>query len=827
MKARLPNLTCPWVAAGALAAAFLLLPGWSAPVGQASVGLLGHWAADGNADDSSGNGHHGTLMHGAGFGPGVDGQAFDLDGHNDFVALGSTLGNGAAALTVEAWVKPRAFPGPGVVGLSDYIVSADDAGSFADHSLFSLNLNQHGPVTWLPSSMTGVSVSFGVRAVGQTEVHAALGHPDVYYYASYWWGVAIAPNPPEIALNQWAHLVGVYDGSETRLYINGRLAATSSSQPDGANRSVSGPLVTTPLPRRIGRPGYDADPTYGSFNGLVDGVRIYARALDACEIGDLAGHPCEPPPEDVCVGVADGLVSCWAAEGNANDMVGVNHGTLHNGVGFAPGVSGQAFSFDGVNDFVRVLDSPTLDLTSHITLAAWVKATPDAVNGNTESGGILGKVVPVAAGWTAPYQAYNLFYFGTEDAPAFYMGYGGGTAYTALGTPLGSVPPSEWHHVAGTYDGSAMRTYIDGHLVNTKPLTGPITATNGHLYFGTQREDRLIATETFKGLLDELRIYSRALDECEIRELAHDPCVPADTEPPVISLVDLPPQEATSAAGAIVAYGVSAFDEVDGDVTPECAPASGTPFALGATEVICTAEDAAGNTAHLEFVVLVQDTTPPAVTVPVEASEEATSPSGAAVGFSASAHDVVDGPVEPGCSPSSGATFPLGSTTVACSATDNAGNTSPPATFPVIVHDTTPPSLSVPGDIAAVATGGSGAVVGFTASATDIADSDPVVTCVPPSGSTFPIGTTTVTCTALDDAGLSAGGGFSVNVVVTTETIEGLLRRWITNRGIINSLMVKLRNGAYGAFRNEVSALTGKWLTPAQAAELLLLVSHL
>jgi hypothetical protein len=88
------------------------------------------------------------------------------------------------------------------------------------------------------------------------------------------------------------------------------------------------------------------------------------------------------------------------------------------------------------------------------------------------------------------------------------------------------------------------------------------------------------------------------------------------------------------------------------------------------------------------------DTTPPVVTVPGPITNEATSPDGAVVTFNATAEDVVDGSVEVTCTPPSGSTFPIGTTTVTCTATDGSGNSSS-ATFDVIVQDTTPPTLSV------------------------------------------------------------------------------------------------------------------------------------
>lgn len=87
-----------------------------------------------------------------------------------------------------------------------------------------------------------------------------------------------------------------------------------------------------------------------------------------------------------------------------------------------------------------------------------------------------------------------------------------------------------------------------------------------------------------------------------------------DTTPPALSLPSDITAEATGPDGAAVTYAASATDNVDGAVTPDCSPASGSTFALGTTTVDCTATDAAGNQASGSFSVTVQDTTPPAVT---------------------------------------------------------------------------------------------------------------------------------------------------------------------------------------------------------------------
>jgi hypothetical protein len=236
-----------------------------------------------------------------------------------------------------------------------------------------------------------------------------------------------------------------------------------------------------------------------------------------------------------------------------------------------------------------------------------------------------------------------------------------------------------------------------------------------------------------------------------------------DTTAPAISLPGDLTLEATGASGAAAAFTVSAADRVDGSVPVSCSPASGSVFPLGTTTVACHVTDSHGNTATASFTVTVKDTTAPAIAALGDLTVEATGPGGAPATFAASATDAVDGDVPVHCSPASGGTFPLGTTTVTCTATDAHGNTASKS-FHVNVVDTTPPAVTVPGDTTATATSAAGAAVSFTASATDAVSGPVSVSCSPASGSTFPLGTTTVTCTATDAAGNRATRTFQVTV---------------------------------------------------------------
>jgi hypothetical protein len=247
--------------------------------------------------------------------------------------------------------------------------------------------------------------------------------------------------------------------------------------------------------------------------------------------------------------------------------------------------------------------------------------------------------------------------------------------------------------------------------------------------------------------------------------------------------------EATSQCGANVFFmpptaldtGNPSAGAPAAGVNVACSPGPNTTFPIGtpaqaSTPVTCTATDPVGNHSSATFTVTVVDTVPPVFTqLPAPAPTEATGPGGALVTYTApSATDSVDcsssassrPPCTPTtnacinavCTPASGTTLPLGTSTVSCTATDAHGNTST-ASFDVAVVDTTPPKLQLPGTITATATSANGAMVAYTATATDVVDGAVTPVCTPTSGSTFAPGSNIVSCTATDAHGNASPQG--------------------------------------------------------------------
>ncbi|NTX07362.1 ELWxxDGT repeat protein [Myxococcus sp. CA040A] len=198
----------------------------------------------------------------------------------------------------------------------------------------------------------------------------------------------------------------------------------------------------------------------------------------------------------------------------------------------------------------------------------------------------------------------------------------------------------------------------------------------------------------------------------------------------------------------------------------------GPLFPLGATEVFVTARDASGNTSTCSFIVTVRDTTPPELGCPASVQVEAQSDQGAmdvSLTGTPPSDAVTRAPTVSSSHPS-GTPFPLGTTEVTFTATDEAGNAGT-CSFTVTVRDTTAPVLSCPADIVLLTWKASGIEVDYAEAITTDAVSSPSRVYSQASGTRFPLGTTPVTVTATDAAGNSASCEFHVTVQPPREPI--------------------------------------------------------
>jgi len=169
-----------------------------------------------------------------------------------------------------------------------------------------------------------------------------------------------------------------------------------------------------------------------------------------------------------------------------------------------------------------------------------------------------------------------------------------------------------------------------------------------------------------------------------------------DGTAPHLTLPAIVSASATASWGAMVTYSVTAADDVDPQPSVSCAPASGSTFPLGSTQVTCTARDASGNTADGSFTVTVVDDLRPLIThMPVSFQLEATAPEGALAQWDTpTAIDNVDGAVPVVCTKTSPSVLPVGRTAIACTASDRAGNIARES-FTITVADTAGPILTI------------------------------------------------------------------------------------------------------------------------------------
>ena len=295
----------------------------------APSGMVSWWKAEGNANDARGR-NNGTLFGGAGFVSGRVDQAFSFDGSTQYLQIANPkdipLGN--ASRTVLAWIKWNDAP-PGA--LHQNIFAYGSWGTYAGTFFFERK------------SDTGKLYLTGyfTELVGNTVIA-----PDIRYL------VAVT-----------------HDGTTSKFYVNG--------SEDGSATITHNTIMNAEGIKIGDAPGNDGN--HGKFNGLIDEVTVFNRALSQQEIAAVYGAagggvcPCAPSPA--------GLVSQWKAEGNANDFVGNNNGNLVNGAGYAMGKVGQAFSFDGTDDYVALPDAASHLLNDSAgTISAWVY--PSALGDN-------------------------------------------------------------------------------------------------------------------------------------------------------------------------------------------------------------------------------------------------------------------------------------------------------------------------------------------------------------------------------------------------------------------------------------------------------------
>ena len=476
-----------------------------------NIGLVGHWTMDGKnvvngvAMDSSGNGNNANLINIATstfYSIGKIGQGFNFDGTND---IASTTRINNNEITVAGW----------------FYKNANDFGSNNADALFG---------AWRWNSNTQLQEGFVLRPghlVSQNCTGVATGSA---YLCSAWMVVTTNGatktqktsvfNLSSISKNgtttqEWFHIAGTYNSTDgnQRLYVNGVLRDTGLHV---AGNTVV-PLATTTagacyLYMKI---GYDCENT-GYFNGRIDDVRLYNRALSANEVKSLYNQGLSKFNKSPTKTLISGLVGYWTMDGGdtnwttntiTDKSTSGNTGTMTNmstSTSPAIGKIGQALSFDGVDDYVPIPPGGA-PLTGSISF--WYKFNTAA---RTETEIWYGN------SWYA--QEMVLFRrYNTDDKIHFGIYTGGVNQNDVSNFTTSVMSPNVWYHIAATFQTNDVRLYFNGTLQQTDTVASMATTTGTEVRLG--RGSGGGASEYMQGGLDEVRFYNRILSANEVKTL--------------------------------------------------------------------------------------------------------------------------------------------------------------------------------------------------------------------------------------------------------------------------------------------------------------------
>lgn len=463
------------------------------PVGSGAAGLasglVGYWTFNGQdtnwtspttgtTNDLSGNNNTGTLTNMSRSSspvPGISGQALNFDGVDDLIQT-TNLNDAAmtenSPLTISAWIKPK---------------SAGQASASYIALRGSVLLQMYGGSTAMQFSVGGT--------------------PQIYRFSS----------DNSITYNTWQHIVLTWDGSTNasniHFYVNNSLK-------DGFPSNGANPTDNSADILYIGN--YSSP--LRSFDGLIDDVRIYNRALSAGEISDLyrtgaARLKVNTPVGSGAQGLASGLMGYWtfdgkdtnwtsATAGTTNDLSGNNNtGTLTNmsqTSSPAPGISGQALKFAGNAGATRILTPNPMSSfmsASDGSISAWAKLTSTPVGGTCNN---VGPNAIVSDAFGGGYVALG------ADSTYGWCGGGFDTVNRFIYTPY---TLNTWTYLVWTHAGGYQYLYKDGVLANFTAL-GNISNLAFNLQIGAG-----YTAYYFPGLIDDVRIYNRALTPDEILQL--------------------------------------------------------------------------------------------------------------------------------------------------------------------------------------------------------------------------------------------------------------------------------------------------------------------
>ncbi len=430
------------------------------------------WPGDGNASDIM-DGNHGTLSGDATFTTGGKVvQAFSFDGVSSTHVTINDADNlrFAGSFTFDAWVNTTS-------------IGTQSGSVFAADVLRKRHRDDGGLMDIGIGMIDNVARFFLTDDTGNSDTATGIQ------------GTTIIND------GRWYHIAGVRDSSagEARLFVDGVLEASLAD-------TTGTFLEVNSVPWNIGNTPGNGTIKF-PWNGLIDEVEIFDRALTDAEIKAIfeAGSSGKGKPSGIATPA--GMVSWWPGDGNASDIMDGNHGALTGDATFAPGMVGQSFSFDGEEDVVEIADSSGLvPGPAGLTIEAWV---------NPNTGDKIFSDHFGCVNWESTHLTTSRFIINSSNSPS-----------TRQSLTFAPLPLGLWSHIAAVWDGSEMLVYANGEVVATASAPSPPWDPSAPFVIGgvkTTHDCQGVGTGFFNGetagLVDELGYYNRALNAAEIRAI--------------------------------------------------------------------------------------------------------------------------------------------------------------------------------------------------------------------------------------------------------------------------------------------------------------------
>ena len=463
----------------------------------AQSSLVGHWTFDGTqtsntlAYDSSTSGVVGVLTAGPQKVSGKIGQAYRFTGNGsggNYIDMGSPAALRPENITVNAWVKIEQATG------------ADQGIISSEHGAFSNPCTDGGNGGYILWWRTTQKIEF------------------LIYNGPCTW--VTARSNEALSYGRYYHVVGTYDGTTARLYIDGVLQTTT-----GSGSAISYP-ASVAQNFAVGKYSTNA---YSS--SVIDDVRIYNRALSASEIYTLYREgnqriqiaTTKPPT------LTANLIGHWTFDGKdiyattaldkSNSNIG---GAITGPVKKVAGKLNQAFSFDGTSNYVRVPDSSTFEFTNGsgtdlpFSISMWIRP-------RNLGAGVGG---PLITKWnTSSAVEWDFITYNNTLEMVLRSDSSNSTSRFAS---FGTGYLNRWTHVSMSYDGSessnGIRVYINGVRSDTDTITAGtyvgMSDTSADIAIGGRFNGGNLDTGfIFKGDIDDVRIFDRALTASEMYQL--------------------------------------------------------------------------------------------------------------------------------------------------------------------------------------------------------------------------------------------------------------------------------------------------------------------